>query len=246
MNFTNPTLDTIHAAAIVVVTDEVLQSAAPGAEAAFARALRQGVSDVVDERFLTEIAPAVATIATASPQTDLRNLLTTVNSGGAGVLYWVMSPRVANVISTKIAANGQRLFEGMTPTGGQLLGLPALVTNQMPNIGGSPATLRDSLWLVDASQIAANAETIEVDLARHTTLEMDNAPTMDGIAPTATQVVSLWQTDSVAIRAQTWFGCEKLTSNAVAVLDAVLSLLVIRHGGLLPLVSGRARRPQSA
>ena len=47
-----PSLDPIRAAALIVVTDELLRSTAPGAEASFNRELRGAVADVVDNTFL--------------------------------------------------------------------------------------------------------------------------------------------------------------------------------------------------
>ena len=42
-----------------------------------------------------------------------------------------------------------------------MLRLSALVSRAVPNVGGSPAT--DSLLLIDAAQIAADAAQIEIE-----------------------------------------------------------------------------------
>ena len=62
---------------------------------------------------------------------DLRGLLNTVNLTGAGRLYWLMRPTVANLMATLLATNGNQLFPGMTPLGGEMLGLPALVSRSV-------------------------------------------------------------------------------------------------------------------
>ena len=74
-------------------------------------------------------------------------MLDTVNVTGNGKLYWIMPPAVANRASTKLNSNGDRTFPNMSPTGGEMLGLPALVTSQVPTIG-SPGS-NSTLYLVD-------------------------------------------------------------------------------------------------
>jgi HK97 family phage major capsid protein len=221
VNFATDTLEPAKAAALIVVTEELLRSAAPGGEAAFGRELRNAVSDVVDQHFFDLIGQAVtAQFATAGPMADI--LLDLVNTTDSSSLYFVMTPGLANVMSTVLGGPGAgRLFPEMTPQGGSIVGVPALVSTQVPAAAGSPT--QNSLWLVDASGIVANADTIEVSMSRQSLVEMANPAAQDATGPTAATgpLVSLWQSNSVGIKATCWFGASVVRSNAVAVLQGV-------------------------
>lgn len=156
---------------MIVVTEELLRSTAPGAEASFGKHLRAAVAATLDSDFLATVAAgATVTLATASPMADLRNLLNTVNTAGAAHRpYWIMVPTDANLMSTLTWANGGRLFPEMTPTGGTILGLPAVVTTGAFNVGGSPAV--DSLMLIDGAGIAADLGGVQIDMGRHATAD---------------------------------------------------------------------------
>jgi HK97 family phage major capsid protein len=223
MNFATDTLEPAKAVASVVVTEELLTSAAPSAEAAFGRELRGAVADVVDQHFFDLIGQAVtAESATAGPLADILTLLNLVNTTGNGALYFVMTPSLANTMSTLLGGPGAgRLFTEMTPQGGAICGVPALVSTQVPAAAGSPT--QNSLWLIDASGIVANADTIEVSMSRQSLVEMSNPAAQNASGPTAATgpLVSLWQTNSVGIKASVWFGASVVRSNAVAVLQGI-------------------------
>ena len=62
---------------MIVVTEELLRSTAPGAEASFGKHLRAAVAATLDSDFLATVAAgATVTLATASPMADLRTCST--------------------------------------------------------------------------------------------------------------------------------------------------------------------------
>ena len=202
MDFSGSNLEPSKAAAQVVVTEELLRDTGPAAEAAFGRELRGAVADAVDQKFFDLIGQSLPPIsATADPYADAEVALDNVNLTGSGRLYWVMQPQLANALATKVATNGNRLFPELSPTGGQLAGLPALVTNQLPAAAGSP--IATALWLIDA------------------TVQMDTAPAGDAVAAVAlgTPLVSLWQENLVALLAEVRFAAQRIRPNAVAVIE---------------------------
>ena len=95
-----------------------------------------------------------------------------------------------------------------------LVCLPALVTDAMP---------RDSdggvLMLVDAQRIGADAGIVTMDSSSEALVQMDTAPAEPTVA--ATVLVSLFQRNLKALRAQRTFGFEVVRANAVAALSAV-------------------------
>ena len=214
------TLDPVKVAALIVVTEELLQSAAPGAESSFGRELRGAVADTVDETFISILTAGIPpSTSTANALDDLEGMLNRVNTTGAGNLFWVMVPGVANRMATKTATNGNQLFPAMTPTGGEILGRPALVTNRILPVG-SPSS-GSMLLLVDATGIAADTGEVEIDISRGATIEMSDNPAQSAMTPTHAQMVSLFQTNSVGLLARVEFGCARLRDNAVAVLEQI-------------------------
>jgi hypothetical protein len=87
-------------------------------------------------------------------------------------------------------------------TGMPLLGLDALTTH------GSDGSL---LLVVDANQIGGDAGALDLTVSNQATLQMDDAPTQG-----ASNLVSLFQTDSLALMAERWFWLKKIRTNAVA------------------------------
>jgi hypothetical protein len=62
---------------------------------------------------------------------------------------------------------------------------------------------------------------IAVDLSREASLQMDDAPTMDSDTPTGTSVVSMFQTNSVAFRAERTINWKRRRDEAVVYLHGV-------------------------
>ncbi|MFT4196760.1 MAG: hypothetical protein QM601_02415 [Pseudoxanthomonas sp.] len=82
--------------------------------------------------------------------------------------------------------------EKLNVRGGEYLGYPAFTSN---------AVDEGTAIFFDASKVAAAWETGEIDFSQHAAVEASDAPTGDSVTPTATQLVSLFQSNTVAIRA---------------------------------------------
>jgi hypothetical protein len=107
-------------------------------------------------------------------------------------------------------ALGQREFPDITLTGGTVLGIPTIVSEYLTSIG-SPGT--GMIVLVNASDVyLADDGQVVIDISREASLQMTDGDTTTqssgGVAspsaPVATTVVSMWQTNSIAIRAERW------------------------------------------
>lgn len=106
---------------------------------------------------------------------------------------WVTDPVTAASLSLAMD------LERLGARGGELLGLPAFTTSAGP---------RDSdgglLVLLDPGSVELAADPgVVVDVADQASLVMDDNPGGSSVTPTAAQVVSMFQTNSVAFRA-TW------------------------------------------
>lgn len=164
------------------------------------------VSKAVDALFLQAITSTGTSSAASSGPTaadawaDLRTALSVVNTSGGGKLYWLLSPSVANRAATLDAA-GINVFPAMGPTSGEIVGLPALVSAGVPS---------GELYLLDASRILANSDTIVARTSSQADMLLSDTPNMSSTGPTAAAMTSLWQTDSTGIQTEAVIGAQVL------------------------------------
>ncbi|PDS29589.1 phage major capsid protein [Rhizobium phaseoli] len=195
--------------AIIVLSREVIENSSAASQAFVSRQLRRAVAKALDAGALsTLISSATPTFAaTTNHVSDLKQMLDTVNSG-EGRLAWIAAPDVGNSIALLNDGRGTASPEGVS----EFLGLPLAI---------SPGLAAGTLVLLDGDRILADVEAIGVDISRFATLQMNDEPTMDATTPTATPVVSLWQTNSVGIKISALFGAVAGTPDAIAVLTNV-------------------------
>lgn len=183
--------------------------------AAFVAELRAAVGVATDAEFLGTIQTDADTNGAAStdPLADLQVLLDGVNQSGFGSLYFACPPSVANLMAILTGTTG-RIFPDATPTGGNLLGVPLLVT------AGAPA---DTLTLLDASAIATGSEDMLVKLSDAAMVEMDSAPAGESTTPTGATgaLVSVFQADCVALLGIRSFAAKLVRTSGAAVLTGV-------------------------
>jgi HK97 family phage major capsid protein len=205
-----PGLDRRKAQALIALTNEVLDGAESAGAALLARELRAGVAAATDAYFLTSLLTGAQTVAgSASPLADLGKLLDVVNTTGAGRPYLVVLPHVANRLATKATTGGDQAFPGMTPQGGEIAGVPVLVSDQAPasDSNGNKAVL------IDGAAIVGDSDTVAVDTSENAALQMADNP-----AGGAQPLVSMFQSNSTALLATRFFGFDLIRSTGVAVL----------------------------
>jgi hypothetical protein len=207
----NQFLSELKAAALVVVSSELLSNLSAAGQILFNKELKSAVSKVVDAKFLSEMVDDSDTLVISSsgddPMFDLRTLLLAVNTSGTPTLYFAVSPSVA-----KRAATLPTLFPSMTPTGGDMAGVPSVVTTAVED---------GSIALIDASGIAADSNTIDLRVSQEADIEMLDNPTQDGTTGGGSSMVSMFQSNSVALQAIASFGVERLRADAIAILSGV-------------------------
>ena len=109
-------------------------------------------------------------------------------------------------------ALGQREFPNVGMTGGAFEGLPVIVSDYVDGI----------VVLANASDIyVADDGGITVDMSREASLEMSDAPSQDATDGTGASLVSLWQTNSVGLRAERTINWARRRPSAVASLTGV-------------------------
>lgn len=226
-------------AAIAVITQELARFSDPSAE----RLVRDSLADTVIARVDSDLFdPDVAAVAgvnpdgllngvapvagpTGSDPDDIRCALMRLwaawdgTNMGARPAYYT-TPSIARSLAFKRDALGNIAFSGVTPFGGTLDGIPLRVSQYLANNGGSGGA---PLILVDEAEIyLADDGSVTLDQSDQATIEMSNTP-VGSSSPTVTSngspFVNMWQTNSIAFRAERfiWWGPRR--SGAVQWID---------------------------
>lgn len=199
------------ATSMIVLSDELVRSTSTASEVLMSRELRRGITAAVDTEFLSLITDASTStaVSTGIARADLRALLDAVKPKAESRLMWVLAPDVARAAATLSLADGTDVFPAMGPTGGEMLMIPAIVSDQMAT---------GTIGLLDTTGIAGESDTITIDASNQATLEMNDAP---GGGAGAT-LVSMWQHNMVSILAKAHFAAERLRSDAWATVTGVV------------------------
>lgn len=239
--------DTYHGwnkiAAIAVLTEELIRFSDPSAEAL----VRDGLSEAIIERLDDDfINPNIAAIANVRPASILNGASHVASSGSdadavrcdlqalwqvfiaannvprSGV--YLMNSTIALALSQMRNPLGQAEFPGITINGGMLEGVPVIVSDYVPLLSNGSIVA-----LVNASDIYISDDgQVTVDASREASIQMldssasgAGAPTNDSITPTPTTLVSMFQTNSVAFRAEMFVTYSRRRASAAAYLTAV-------------------------
>ncbi|MBK3872144.1 phage major capsid protein [Pseudomonas stutzeri] len=237
--FDTTTLRFTKAAGIVVLTDELVRFSNPSAEAIVQGDLIASMTQFLDRDF---VDPAKAEVADVSPA-SITNGVTPIQASGTTAdalkadvraLYaaflaenmtpagsvWIMTPTMAMTIGMMQNALGQPEFPGIDMNGGTFFGLPVVVSENIPRqvaVEGPPAIpAGERIILAKASEILlADDGGVTIDVSREASLQMDNAP-----AAGAQSLVSLWQNNMVALRAERFINWKRRRLQAVGYINS--------------------------
>lgn len=243
--FSRTVLEPLKVANIAVATEETLRDSSPSAEAILRDQLAAALAARLDTDFIDPTKVAVAGVSPASitngvtfeissgttaddVRTDVKALFNTFiaanNAPTSGV--WIMPSTTALSLSMMLNPLGQSEFAGINMNGGTFMGLPVIVSEYVPTSydpdGAGTATAGAVVVLANANDIYLGDEGgIAVDMSREASLEMNDAPTHDSTTPTGASLVSMFQTNSVAFRAERTINWAKRRTSAVAALGSV-------------------------
>jgi hypothetical protein len=189
---------------LVVLSDEVMRLVVPAALAMIKRELGAGVAAAANDAFLGALAAAAATAAnigaTSDYLVDLQAALLVVATHGSGNYFAIVSPSVAAALST----DERSAFDNMTPNGGTIRGVRHLVSDALES---------GDVIVVDAGGLAIDTGTLTLAASSAAALQLDDDP-----AEGAQNLTSLFQTNSVALRAERVVSFEVLRASAVALI----------------------------
>lgn len=235
-NFEDAYLGFAKVANIAVLTQELMRFSNPAAEGLVRDALAEALMERMDTDFIDPTKSSEANVSPASitynvtqnqasgtdadaVRADVKTLMDVFIAANitpsSGV--WIMSESTALTLSLMRNALGQKEFPDITMLGGMFEGLPVITSQFVANDSdGAFIHLVNAtdIWIADDGQVV-------IDASREASLQMLDNPTNNSADGTATTMVSMFQTNSVAIRAERWVNWQKRRSAAVAVLAGV-------------------------
>ena len=234
---------------IAVATEETLRDSSPAAEALIRDQLAAALAARLDTDFIDPTKAAVAGVSPASITNGLvvgtsmfyssgntaDNIRTDVKAATNAFIaannaptdgVWIMPSTTALALSMINNPLGQPEFPGITMNGGMFFGLPVITSQYAPTAydpdAAGPENAGAIVALVKAGDIGvADEGGVAVDMSREASLEMADNPAQDATTSTGAQMVSMFQTNSVAFRAERTINWTKLRSSAVAMISSV-------------------------
>jgi len=212
------TLDFTKVAAIQVATKEELRFTTPSAETKLRDDIAQSLVARIDQDF---IDPANAGTANVKPASITNGIAATAVSGTNAAAFsvdfkglmsgpiaanitpstgvFIMSATQALSMSLMLNALGQPQYPGLTINGGTLMGFPVIVSEYMTSFG-SPST--QMIVFVNASDVyLADDGDVAVEASDQVSLEMlDGSLTQNATTGTGASLVSMWQTECLALK----------------------------------------------
>lgn len=220
------TLEPTKVANIAVLSEELIRASSPSADMLIRDELVNALRARLDADFIN---PAITATPGVRPASIGNGVTGTASSGGdadavradfktlfgafiagnnaptSGV--FIMSAVNALALSMMYNPLGGREFDGLSMYGGTLFGLPVIVSEHIAST---------DIWLVNAQDIYLGDDGgFRVDYSREASLEMADNPAHDSDTPTPAELVSMFQTNSVAFRAERTISWKKRRADAV-------------------------------
>jgi HK97 family phage major capsid protein len=233
-NVDKTTLSPLKCANIVVLTEELLRRESYSAETLVRDEMQNALVSLIDTAFIDPANAGTANVKPASiangaphsvatgtgdaddVRSDLRSLINEFISANSqsGPIVLIMRATDALGAGMMVNALGQPEFPNISMGGGSLFPGLSVVTSQTVPAGTVIAVQPNDIFFADDGGFM-------VDVSREASLQMLDNPTNDTVTPTATSLVSLWQTNSVGFRCERILNWKKRRSTAVAYLTGL-------------------------
>lgn len=228
--YTRAKLAQLKVAAIAAATEEQLSRSSIGAETLIRDELVRSVNAAIDGTFVSDAA-AVSGESPAGIRQGVTPLVLTGDGTVGGIrcdikafikallgdnlstsgAFWVMSESTATDLQFATNEVGNAAFPGIGPSGGTLAGLPVFTSQYAADESEGAVVM-----LIKGDEIFLGDEGgIQVKASDQASLVMDDAPAANSTTPTAAQVVSMFQTNSVAFLTERFISWQKRRAEAV-------------------------------
>ncbi|MBR1154512.1 phage major capsid protein [Bradyrhizobium sp. JYMT SZCCT0428] len=217
---------------IVVITQELARSSDPAAPELIRDDLAAAMAQYSDEQFLN---PSIA--ATGASPASIVNGATEITSSGTTLAAFTQDLEdLLGALSTNLTApyivmrrstalwvcrlkneSGSDAFPSMGAMGGQIWGIPVIVSDSAPLDSDSPA--QRNIVALDAAEILVAEGGVEFRTSTEGTIEMVDTP--DSPTTGATVQTSLWQRNLIAIGVNRFIRWQRRRDGAAAFLSSV-------------------------
>jgi HK97 family phage prohead protease len=233
-DFTRTQLTELKVANIAVATMELIRDSSPSADVLIRNGLVAALRERLDTDFIDPAKAAVAGVSPASITNGVAGIPSVGNTSDevrqdVGAIYaaykvgnnpllggvWIMNTQQALNLGLMVNLLGQPEFPGISVFGGNFQGFPVISSDYVP---------MNTVVLANAPLIyLADEGGFSVAMSQEASLEMLDNPIADAGAPTppATAMVSMFQTNSVAILAERTINWTKARTNAAVMLTGV-------------------------
>lgn len=198
------------AVALLCVNDELLRFQSAGTDP-FAVELRRAISRAVDKAFIDQMTADLSAVTSsgsnvAAVRHDFAQALASMSTSAASTLFCVMHADNAKALATMGGSDASPF--AMTPSGGRMFGMQALV---------SDAVAAGDIVIIDASAIATNGGTLELNSTNQAMIQLSSTP--DSPPTAATIWHNMFTEGRVALKCVRWFGCLLLRSDGCALIQ---------------------------
>ncbi len=200
--------------AVLAVSIELSRTMIRGGVELIGRQLRMAVATITDTSFIAAItagAPTNTSVGNTADnvRADISTLLAQVTTGIGSRLFLIVPPSIAKRWAM-LSTNGVAAFPGLGVMGGTIADITVIA---------SDGCTAGQIVLVDASGIGASTGEVSLANMSEGSVVLDSAPNSPPTGSDA--LISLWQTNQVAVVVERWFTGVKLRPDAVAVTNAV-------------------------
>jgi hypothetical protein len=208
-------------AAIVVLSRDLLRFS-QNAEQLVDDELSKAIRLATDAHVVPILSAGAQTItATASPRKDLADAVAAITAGADSVLFAITPPALHRRMAVMGDDVGGGAFPQLTMAGGSVGGMAALPCDALASSG--------DVLVIDAQSFVADADPLMFQAFREGAVEMVDDPSSAAAsgspaAPAAAQLVSLFQTNSTALRAERRIGVAKLRTGSIVVIAGAAAI----------------------
>ena len=211
-------------AAIVVLSQELVRFSNPSAEAVVRDSLVKDIAAYLDAQFINPAVAAVAGVnpasitngaptaaATTNPLADILGLINHFAAANIPVdgLTFLLSPANALALSFRTNLDGSPEFPGIGINGGTYKGLQFITSNTVTT---------NVIALAPQYILMADDGGVTIDASTEASLQMDSAPVSPVVDTTV--LVSMFQMNAVALRAERYITWKRVGANTVKYLTA--------------------------
>jgi HK97 family phage major capsid protein/HK97 family phage prohead protease len=252
LGFGTDKLGMTKATGIIVLTEELVRSSDPSAEAICRADMIAGIAQFLDQQFLD---PLVAEVVNVNPASITNGTTPIASSGSAladihaliaslaaaniplGGVTLVMSETNAFTLGMVRDPQGNRLFPSMSAGGGSVDGINVVTSN----VAGTNVIALQPQYV-----LYADSGGVEIDLSREASLQLDDAPMNPADATTV--FTSLWQNNLVGLRAERFVNWKRAKLEAVKYVSGATyaPTYIAPGGGAGALAGGGSTRSANA